>query len=573
MARAVGIDIGSRNLKILELERSSGSKYRITFFQNTEIQPGETPEATQKLCTQVIKDAFEKYHLETDNLVLGLPSQDCILREVSVDVKSDSDIRQMIKFECERYLHGYELEDVVVDYYKIQEINNKTQLLLVVVPKIKILAQRLDILKACNLDPMIIDLDIMGLANAFRLTEEYKTKERVAVLDFGVASVKVLIFDHQKLRHAMPIRLRSMPKDSINLTASQREINLLSPDGLDLDLSEILLPTAPGPEGQRLVLMKKNTSEEIAQQKKNEDFLRRVIKELKRFLASIHLDDPIQIFCITGGSSQNPATKNQSPNIKEALPELRARIEQEFNIPTDILDFTQGFIQYPQTSKDELMIYGPCAFGMALPLLDSNYPSMNFRQEEYSYTNRFELIKKPVAIFTTLLCILCFLLAFYVHRDRINHEKAYETLLDKAKICYEQIYKDESLTGDKLDQIKNFHRKIEKIIRQNESAVEQPNDVLQQTLLIFQQMKQVRTKFYITIHRFNIRKEDIIVEGEIQDDSSGIDCLEKAIKEVKQALNTTDKKISATTDPNNSPSDIPLKYRYQLNIDCSTKEN
>lgn len=555
MARAVGIDIGTKNLKILELERY-GSKYRITFFKNVEIQSGPTPEATQQLCTKVIKDAFEQYRLEQDNLVLALPSQDCLLREISVALKDDNHIRPMIRFEAEKYLAGYEIEQVVVDYRRIQELDeNRTQLFLAAVPKIKVLEQRLKILDDCHLDPISTDLDVMGLVNVFRLTQEYREKDRVAVLDFGASSTKILVFNKGQLRHVRAMRLRSSGtmKDG-SLSTSQRDIDLPRMEDLDLGIESKLFITVPGLDGPdgRLVLIKKDNSEEIALQKKNEDFFRRVIKELKRIMSSIHLDDPIQIFCITGGGAQTPG--------------LRERIEQEFQIPTVILDFTQNFIQCPTDNREELMVSGPVALGMAMEFLDPNSQAMNFRQEEYSYTNRFELMKKPLAVLVTMLWLLCTLVAFYCYRQRIAYEKAHETLLDKARICYEQIYANHSFSGNKFNQISNFHGKLKDIIDSQESNSDQAQDALQQCLILFQQIKQVRNRFYITLQRFDIRQEEAILEGEIQDDSTSRDCLENAIKDVKQKLNTADNKISTVFSPNTNPSDQPLKYRYQLNV-------
>ena len=105
MAKAVGIDIGSRSLKILELE-GSGNRLSINFFRNLEIPFGSDESKTPDLLVEAIKSIFHQEHLNVDNVILSVPTQDCILREIAVDFKDDDHICQTIKYEAENiYFH------------------------------------------------------------------------------------------------------------------------------------------------------------------------------------------------------------------------------------------------------------------------------------------------------------------------------------------------------------------------------------------------------------------------------------------------------------------------------------
>lgn len=199
MARSVGIDIGSKSLKILELE-GSGNKLKMNFFQNLEIPFGSDNTSSPDLLVEPIKSIFQQYHLEQDNVVLSIPTQDCILREITVDFKDEEHIRQTIKFEAEKHLQAYDIEDVIVDYRKLQTMNEKSRLFVAAVPK-KIIEQRLNLLKSCNLDPISVDLDIMALVNVARYVPQAAEKDTIAIIDFGAGSTKIVILYQGQLKH------------------------------------------------------------------------------------------------------------------------------------------------------------------------------------------------------------------------------------------------------------------------------------------------------------------------------------------------------------------------------------
>ena len=95
MAKAVGIDIGSRNLKILELEKSRNG-LTINFFRNIEIPFGigsEDSNTSNDVLVEAINSIFREEHLERDNVILSLPTQDCILREITVDFKDEGRVQ------------------------------------------------------------------------------------------------------------------------------------------------------------------------------------------------------------------------------------------------------------------------------------------------------------------------------------------------------------------------------------------------------------------------------------------------------------------------------------------------
>ncbi|HNZ66959.1 MAG TPA: pilus assembly protein PilM, partial [Planctomycetota bacterium] len=295
MAKAVGIDIGSRSLKILELE-GSGNRLSINFFRNLEIPFGSDESKTPDLLVEAIKSIFHQEHLNVDNVILSVPTQDCILREIAVDFKDDDHIRQTIKYEAEKYLLSYEIDDVIVDYRKISVGQDKTKLFVASVPK-KIIQQRLDLLKLCNIDPIAIDLDIMSLVNVANLVPEVTEKENVAVVDFGAGSSNIVIISQGKLRHVRAIRLGTSFVDDIEKpnvdksdAANDSELDL------DWDIEQQLIVSLPMPDGvelDRMVLFRKDEEQSASaaqKQKKKTEFFQRLFKEIRRTMLTLDME-------------------------------------------------------------------------------------------------------------------------------------------------------------------------------------------------------------------------------------------------------------------------------------------
>ncbi len=561
MAKAIGIDIGSKSLKILELERS-GTKLKITFFHNIEIPFGSDSDSAPDLLAETIKNIFQQYRLETENVVLSIPTQEGILREITVDFKDDNHIRQTIKYEAEKHLQAYEIEDVVVDYRKLQVVGEKTKLFVACMPK-KSLAQRLKLLEICNLDPMIMDLDIMALVNVARFVPDAVAKDNVAVIDFGAGSTKIVILQKGQLRHIRAIRLGSgLGKDEPNPQAtSQSNIDLPSGEEIDWSIENELIVSLAMPDGiemDRMVLVKKEAGDSsVHLQKKKEEFFKRIIKELGRTMMSLHLNEPIDIVCISGGGSQ--------------LEGLRGRIEQAFKVPTILLDFSQT-IQCPEDNREDIVVTAPIALGMAMELLDGDCQCMNFRKEEYSYTNRFELMKKPLALLATWLFIFLLIFCYYIQKQRIAYEKVYDQLLDKANIISERIDGEDSLKGTKFTKIPNLYTRMKKRVDEQSTEAPSVEDAFLRWNIVMKSFINVRNRYFLTIDKFNIDPLECVWEGEVENNPEALDTLTRAMRSIEQEVDkSSDKTRIQSSGVNPNPSHPSLKRRYNFQVGFQAK--
>jgi len=427
----------------------------------------------------------------------------------------------------------------------------------------KSLAQRLKLLEICNLDPMIMDLDIMALVNVARFVPDAVAKDNVAVIDFGAGSTKIVILQKGQLRHIRAIRLGSgLGKDEPNPQAtSQSNIDLPSGEEIDWSIENELIVSLAMPDGiemDRMVLVKKEAGDSsVHLQKKKEEFFKRIIKELGRTMMSLHLNEPIDIVCISGGGSQ--------------LEGLRGRIEQAFKVPTILLDFSQT-IQCPEDNREDIVVTAPIALGMAMELLDGDCQCMNFRKEEYSYTNRFELMKKPLALLATWLFIFLLIFCYYIQKQRIAYEKVYDQLLDKANIISERIDGEDSLKGTKFTKIPNLYTRMKKRVDEQSTEAPSVEDAFLRWNIVMKSFINVRNRYFLTIDKFNIDPLECVWEGEVENNPEALDTLTRAMRSIEQEVDkSSDKTRIQSSGVNPNPSHPSLKRRYNFQVGFQAK--
>jgi type IV pilus assembly protein PilM len=553
MAKSVGIDIGSKSLKILELE-AIGEHVKITHFFNLDIPFGGNKVAEADLLAEPIKHIFHEHHLERNNVAISLPTQDCILREILVDFSHDEHIKKIIKYEAEKYLHSCTVEDVVIEYCKLQIIGeSKAKVFLAAVPK-EIISRRLELLKACDLDPLVVDLDIMAITNLVRLTSPSADKGTIAIVDVGAVSTKLAIICHGELRHVRAIRVGSNIQDQATAPAKPDVPTEEISDevhAIDWDIeSELIisLPAPEGMEGDRIVLVKKE--EAAVTQKKPEQIFERLLREFKRTMLNIDVEGPIDLIYVTGGGSQ--------------LPGLSEKFQEALQVKTVPLDIPEK-IQRSHDLTEDITVHAPVALGLALGLLDKKYKGMNFRKEDFSYTNRFELIKEPLSVCLTVLMLLIFLLTYQLQTLRLQKEKSYDELLGRVETVHTRIF-GEGAEGSKFNKIYNLWDKLK-----NEEENRQGGGVppLEDGLLRWQEIARafatVRNRYYITITRFNLEPREAIIEGEADSDEA-LDLLKHVICKIKQVDPDDAKTRVSINESNPSPKDAPLKRRYRFQL-------
>ena len=134
MAKAIGLDVGSRSAKIVEID-GGPKKFKITHFAECELSEAASAEGPEAIA-QELAEFLSTQKIFRDGVTTCIPANAVTIREITVPFKIEDQLRKVVKFEAEAHLHGTVIEDVVIDFMPIGETEEGTRLVIFAAPKI-----------------------------------------------------------------------------------------------------------------------------------------------------------------------------------------------------------------------------------------------------------------------------------------------------------------------------------------------------------------------------------------------------------------------------------------------------
>jgi len=191
----IGLDIGSRVIKAVELTRE-GHGFVMTGYGQTEVlSEDQRPDAI----LEVLRD--NAFH--TKRVVTAVYGKSVIVRYLSMMRMPDEDLRNAIRYEADKYI-PFDVEDVVLDSQPFREDGSgetadaEMRVLLVAVKR-ALIEDHVSLLSGLGLQPTIIDVDSFAVGNAFELARggalfEEDNNRAIALLDIGANKTNINIF-------------------------------------------------------------------------------------------------------------------------------------------------------------------------------------------------------------------------------------------------------------------------------------------------------------------------------------------------------------------------------------------
>jgi len=191
----IGLDIGSRSIKAVELTRE-GHGFVMTGYGQTEVHSEEQrPDAI----LEVLRD--NAFH--TKRVVTAVYGKSVIVRYLSMARMPDDDLRNAIRYEADKYI-PFDVEDVVMDSQAflddgLMDADDNEMRVLLVAVKRALIDDHVGLLTGLGLQPTVIDVDSFAVGNAFELAlggslYEEDSDRAIALLDIGANKTNINIF-------------------------------------------------------------------------------------------------------------------------------------------------------------------------------------------------------------------------------------------------------------------------------------------------------------------------------------------------------------------------------------------
>ncbi|MFH2137213.1 MAG: type IV pilus assembly protein PilM [Candidatus Omnitrophota bacterium] len=211
---AVGLDIGSSSVKVVQVQKMDGSKQKE--LVNFAIQPfkGDKREDIVK----AIRDAFARANITTTLVNTSVSGQAVIVRYVQMPKMTKEELSKAMAFQAAKYI-PFNVEDVNYDFQILDQgkPQDKFMRVLLVAVKKELIDERTGILREAGLIPNVIDVDSFSIINSFQLGEK-GNEGIVAVLDVGADITSTTI-----LRDNIPYFNRDVPLGGNDLTKAITE--------------------------------------------------------------------------------------------------------------------------------------------------------------------------------------------------------------------------------------------------------------------------------------------------------------------------------------------------------------
>lgn len=235
----VGLDIGSRTLKVAEIMESNKG-YRLKKFGMLDIPSGSIEDgniSNPQLVSESIRQMFKTYGVKENNVALSIGGYSVIVKKISVQMMEEDKLQDTIHLEAEQYI-PFDISDVHLDFQILGESeSNPNQMnVFLVAAKKEMVNDYVDLVEMAGLSPCIVDVEAFSLQNVFELNYDLDS-ENIALIDIGAnkTSLNILKGDSSVFMRDVTLGCEQINKKIISLVDCTMEEAEDLKDGLDTD--------------------------------------------------------------------------------------------------------------------------------------------------------------------------------------------------------------------------------------------------------------------------------------------------------------------------------------------------
>lgn len=310
--RIAGLDIGSSYVKIMEIDGENLEKAKLLHYAIEPI-PASINTTDGKLenieaIAEIVKKCWKKSGITTKNVALSLPSSAIISKKIIVPIfEQENELKIHLEHEIVKYLPtGISVNEITLEY-SIIGVNEQSptdyDVMLIAAKKEKI-DERIAIVEAAGLVPVVLDVEQYTLQNMLRLMKgEEFNKNTYLLLDASGTTLRMIIY-----RNGDMIFTRDTAIGGVNLT---RDIT----NNLNISLED----------AEKMKIEKRgDDTYDIIEKTFLNNYVGEFISSFQYFVSSASLPDVNEII-LTGGVAglpnieevfKNAIIENNETNIK-----------------------------------------------------------------------------------------------------------------------------------------------------------------------------------------------------------------------------------------------------------------
>lgn len=192
---AVGLDIGSHSVKVVELIRA-GKSLKLARFAIQELAPGTVADGeivNRELVNAGIRDALKNAGIKPKLVFSAVSGRSVIVRRIPMEKMSEENARQAIRWEAEQHI-PFRIDEVSIDFKIInpEMAPGQMEVLLVAAKKEAVDLHR-GLLQSSGVKPTAIELEQFALQRTFEYNYKPGADECVTILNIGAEVTNMVV--------------------------------------------------------------------------------------------------------------------------------------------------------------------------------------------------------------------------------------------------------------------------------------------------------------------------------------------------------------------------------------------
>jgi type IV pilus assembly protein PilM len=201
----IGLDIGSKTIKIVDLDKS-GDKFQLKasgIVGYTGNPPEKIDDSKEfSVLAGIVKKLHRETKISSRDVAIALPEPSVYTRPIKFPLLTDAEIASAVKWEAEQYI-PIPAKDAIIQHEILEKLENTTppqiSVLLVAAPK-KLVEKYAKVVELAGLKLVAVETELISLVRA--MAPENQT---VLLVDFGARSTDLAIAKNRQLTFSRSI--------------------------------------------------------------------------------------------------------------------------------------------------------------------------------------------------------------------------------------------------------------------------------------------------------------------------------------------------------------------------------
>jgi len=193
----IGLDIGSSQVKAVELEPHGGS-YRLRGFGFAPLPPEAIVQGSfmnAPAISAAIAEACSMGGFKSKDVVTSVSGHSVIVKRISLPAQSKEELEETIRWEAEQYI-PFDINEVNIDHQILRESGVDGQMdVLLVAAKKDLIDDYVSVITESGLTLLVMDVDAFAVGNMYQHNYEPSDETTVALLDLGASVINMNVMN------------------------------------------------------------------------------------------------------------------------------------------------------------------------------------------------------------------------------------------------------------------------------------------------------------------------------------------------------------------------------------------